>query len=83
MSQRLLQLKQSLFVLVLLHDHASHFRTGEVTRGGGHRALNSKMHPNSMKVTTRFSDRRDKTFLHQDPQAGKIPVLSEVCEDTT
>lgn len=77
-SQRLLQLKQSLFVLVLLHDHSSHFRTGEVTRGGGHCALNWEMHPNSVKVVMRFPGRKDKTFLHQDPQADKIPVLSEV-----
>lgn len=80
-SQRLLQLKQSLFVMVLLHDHTSHFRTGEVARGGGHRALNWETHPNSMKIVMRFSDRSDKACLHQDPQAGKIPVLSEVYKD--
>lgn len=82
-SQGLLQLKQSLLVLVLLHDHTSHFRAGEVTRGGCHRALNWETHPNSIQVVIRFSDRRDKTFLHQDPQAGKIPVLSEVYKDIT
>lgn len=62
-SQGLLQLKQALFVLVLLHDHASHFRAGEVTRRGGHQALNSQTHPNSMNVRTRSSDRRDKKLL--------------------
>lgn len=36
-----------------------------------------------MKVIMRFSDRRDKTSLRQDPQAGKIPVLSEVYKDIT
>lgn len=39
MSDSLLQLKQTLFVLVLLHDHTSHFRTREVTHGRGQTSL--------------------------------------------
>lgn len=45
-SQRLLQLKESLLVLVLFHDHTSHFRPGEGTRRGGPQALNLETHPN-------------------------------------
>lgn len=28
-----------------------------------------------------FSERIEPVFLHQDPQVGKIPVLSEVYRD--
>lgn len=43
-SHCLLQLKQALLVLVLLHDHTSHFRTREVPHGCGKRGLNGKIY---------------------------------------
>jgi len=42
MSHGLLQLKQTLLILVLLHDHTGHFRTRELTRGRGQTGLNGK-----------------------------------------
>lgn len=43
-SHRLLQLKQTLLVLVLLHDHTSHFRTREVAHGCGQRGLKQEIY---------------------------------------
>lgn len=43
-SHRLLQLKQTLLILVLLHDHTSHFRTREVAHGCGQRGLRQEIY---------------------------------------